>query len=185
MIHRPSAGRPAFRTLALTAAGLALVLGVSNLESGAFAATSKEEAAAPLDATFRKPEGGTERLSDHRGSRLLLDLWATWCLPCRQQSQILHTLAEDLEQQKVKVLAVNVGQGPRLVLDFLSRTPSPHPVLLDRGQQVSSLLGIRELPALVLLREDGTVAGVRTGLVERKDLETWIRETFAEPAKAR
>ena len=146
----------------------------------AAAEASKEGAPKVLEAPLLRPSGGVERLSAHRGQRLLLDLWATWCLPCREQSEIVHGMAAELKEFEVKVLAVNVGQGPRLVLDFLSRTPSPHTVLLDRGQRIPRQLGIQGLPALVLVHENGAVAGVRTGLVEREALKAWLGEAFGE-----
>ena len=166
------------------ASSLALIfaLGLGADVAGQEAAKSPKGQPQPkvLDAVLQTLEGKAERLSERRGKRLLLDLWATWCLPCQEQSEIVHSLAPELENLGIEVLAINIGQGPHIVRDYLSRTPSHHAVLLDRRQQIPRQLSLSGLPALVLLDENGKVLGLRTGLTLKKDLETWLGEAFGE-----
>ncbi|MCB1035513.1 MAG: TlpA family protein disulfide reductase [Acidobacteria bacterium] len=170
---------------------LLLILGITGQSALAGSGTGGSEGKAGngeakiLEANLLKPNGGIERLSDHRGQRLLLDLWATWCLPCKEQSEVVQGLTPELRFYGVQVFAVNVGQGPRLVQDYLSRNPLPQTVLMDRGQQIPRQLGLEGLPALVLVEKDGTVVGVRAGLVSREDLKAWLEETWGPRPQAR
>lgn len=124
----------------------------------------------PVDAKLQSLDGGKLKLSDRRGAPLLLKLWATWCLPCREQAAVLHELSGELEQRGIAVLAVDMGEAKGLVEKFLADEPSDHPVALDRGQVLARLFEIPELPALVLLDAEGRVVGVRRGLARRDDV---------------
>lgn len=134
------------------------------------AAATGAELDKPLDAKLQRPEGGRLRLGELRGQPLLLDLWATWCLPCQEQSRILHALDDELADRNVAVLSVNQGESPQVVLDFVADHPSDFPAALDRGQIVSRLLDVGELPALALLDAEGKVVGVRLGLTQKPDV---------------
>jgi thiol-disulfide isomerase/thioredoxin len=149
------------------------------LQLGPLAAVATAPGAEPLDASLRRLDGTSEKLSQLRGQRLLLDLWATWCEPCRTQAEIVRDLGGELERLGIEVLAVNVGESPKTVERFLAGNPAHARVLLDRGQLVAKRLDIGALPALVLLREDGTVAAVREGVVQREELAKLLLKAFA------
>lgn len=135
------------------------------------AATAAER---PLKAKLRTLDGETVRLADLRGRPVLLDLWATWCGPCREQKAELEALAGELEAQGIDIYAVNVGEEPDRVREHLAAEPTPFPVLLDPVQTVASRLRLGGLPALVLLRADGTVAGVVEGLARRDQIRELV-----------
>jgi thioredoxin-like negative regulator of GroEL len=118
----------------------------------------------PLDAKLQRLDGTKVTLAELRGTPVLLDLWATWCLPCREQAEILRGMEAQLAERGVHVFAVNVAEEESLVATFLGREPSHYPVLLDRRQTIATRLQLGELPALVLLAPDGTVAGSVLGL---------------------
>jgi peroxiredoxin len=150
--------RPLLRCSALTAALVAAVF-VPPVAAGE-----------PIDVRLERLEGGKLRLSELRGGPVLLKLWASWCLPCQDQARILHDLTDELSRRGIAVLAVNVGESPKVARDFVAAHPSDFPVVLDRGQRVPDLLGVGELPALALLDAAGAVAGQRLGLTQRDDL---------------
>jgi len=124
----------------------------------------------PLNAKLERLDGGKLKLSDLTGQPLLLELWATWCGPCRRQSEIVLGLEEELAARGIAVLAVNEGETSDLVESFVADHPGPFPVALDRWQAVATRLSIGDLPALVLLDASGRVAGIRSGLTERDEL---------------
>ena len=124
----------------------------------------------PLEARLQHLDGGKVKLSELRGSPMLLELWATWCLPCAEQKRIVEELREVFAERGIEVYALNVGEDPDVVQPFLEERPSAYPVLLDRLQVIATRLGIAELPSLILLRADGTVAGTTLGLVESEKL---------------
>jgi len=145
------------------------------LLAGAAVASAAPE---PLDAQLPRLAGGELRLAELRGGRVLLELWATWCEPCRTQAQILRATAGELDRAGIVVIAVNVGESRRTVERYLADA-SPHAeVVLDRGQRLAQRLGVGALPALALLREDGTVAAVREGLVSSEALVELLRTSF-------
>lgn len=122
----------------------------------------------PLDAKLGRLEGGKVKLSELRGQPLLLKLWATWCIPCRQQAEILDSLEGVLTERGIATYAVDVGEKNDAVRGFLGRNPSRFPVLLDKYLVLNSKLKVRSLPTLVLLRADGTVAATAVGVTPRE-----------------
>jgi thiol-disulfide isomerase/thioredoxin len=155
---RGTAQRPARRAAILLVLALALLPSAAASEGATF------------DAKMDRLEGGRIAVAELRGTPVLLKLWATWCLPCVEQGRVLHELREELDARGVTVLAVAVGERKEVVQRFVSESPSEFPVVLDRPQVVPRRLDIGELPALVLLRSDGTVAAVRLGLSQREDV---------------
>jgi thiol-disulfide isomerase/thioredoxin len=128
----------------------------------------------PLTAKLQRLEGGNLQLSDLRGNPVLLELWATWCGPCRIQKDLLEQQAELLAKRGVTVLAVNQGESRDRIEQFPDLRGGRFPVVLDRGQLIATRLRIDQLPALVLLRSDGTVVAQRMGLVSRQELENLL-----------
>lgn len=154
----------------------ALVLAMTAAALGAAAVSAAPAPAKPLEAKLDRLEGGKLKLSELRGQPVLLELWATWCLPCREQAEIVREVAAELAGRSVAVLAVNQGEGDKVVQKYLAQHPSHYPVVLDRWQVVSAHLQVNELPALVLLDRDGRVAGLRLGLTRRGDLLSLLGE---------
>ncbi len=124
----------------------------------------------PFEAKLESLEGGRLRLSEFRGKPVLLELWASWCLPCQEQTQVLRDLAGELSSRGIVVLAVDQGEEEKTVREFLAQHPSDFPVVLDRLQVVSGKLEVGELPALVLLDRQGTIVGLRVGVTRRAEL---------------
>jgi len=153
---------------ACTLAVAALVVLGAGLAPGPAAGAA--DSADPVDAKLVAFGGAKMKLSDLRGQPLLLKLWATWCLPCREQARILHELAPELESRGVAVLAVDLGEAKGVVERFLADEPSAYPVALDRGQVLARLFDVPELPALVHLDAEGRLVGVHRGLAQREDV---------------
>lgn len=128
----------------------------------------------PVDAKLERLEGGKVRLSELRGAPVLLELWATWCQPCVEQAEIVEGLEQELADRGVSVLTVDVGETRDVVEAYVVDHPKRFPVVLDRSQVVARRLDVGELPALVLLRADGTTAGLRLGLTDRDELLAFL-----------
>src|SRR5258705_10877714 len=60
------------------------------------------------------PDGTVHRLADYRGKTVLGNFWATWCAPCRAEMPSMERLRREMEGRPVAILAVNVGEGPRI-----------------------------------------------------------------------
>jgi thiol-disulfide isomerase/thioredoxin len=101
--------------------------------------------------------GRTVSLDDHRGKVVLVNFWATWCEPCREEMPSLRALQQRLAGQPLEILAVNYGESPSRVKDFLARERVELTALLDPGQQTARAWRVRVLPGSFLVGRDGRV----------------------------
>lgn len=109
--------------------------------------------AAPL--VLKDPKGVTIDLARYRGQVVLVNFWATWCEPCRQEMPSIQRLRERLAGKPFTVLAVNVDEPDSRVRQFLAKTQLELPVLLDPGKTVTRAWAVRVLPTTFLVGPDG------------------------------
>jgi peroxiredoxin len=180
MRHRsPSApaASAALATLALALATLALGCGPAQreLESGNAAAGDP----APV-FKLASLGGGELGPQDYPGRVVLLEFWATWCLPCHVQADILEPIYEEYRGRGVEFLAVGVGEDEDVVRRFVHRNPFPYPVLIDPADELSFELGIAALPTLMVIDRDGKVAYFEAGIVQEDELRRLLDDAGAE-----
>jgi peroxiredoxin len=123
-------------------------------------------AAAPAAATdFALParDGGTLRLSELRGQVVMINFWATWCGPCRQEMPLLEQLHAKYEPLGFTLLGVNVEPDSAPAEQWLKRVPVSFPILFDRENKVSALYGVEAMPSTVLIDREGKVRHVHRG----------------------
>ena len=102
-------------------------------------------------------DGAAQALQAYRGNVVVLNFWATWCEPCRDEMPSFNKLKRSFEGKPVVVLAVNVGEGEGRIAEFLRKVPVDFPVLLDRDAAASRAWKVRLLPATFILGRDGRV----------------------------
>ena len=100
-------------------------------------------------------DGKEVRLSSLRGKAVLVNFWATWCEPCRQEMPSIQRLSEKLAGKPFVVLAVNVDEPEARVRNFLNDTRFDLPVLLDANKLVTRQWGARLLPVTFIVGPDG------------------------------
>jgi thiol-disulfide isomerase/thioredoxin len=100
-------------------------------------------------------QGKTWTLADVRGRAVLLNFWATWCPPCRAEMPSLQQLAEIYGPERLQVLAINVGEGPRRIAQFLQSSGLDLTVLLDPQSLMSKAWGASVLPTTILIDAEG------------------------------
>lgn len=110
-------------------------------------------AAPPLQALDL--QGQTWTLERLRGRAVLLNFWATWCPPCRAEMPSLQQLAEIYGPQQLQVLALNVGEGPRRIAQYLQSSGLDLTVLLDPQSLASKAWGASVLPTTILIDAEG------------------------------
>src|SRR5216110_411403 len=143
-------------TLRLVVAA-ALAMG-ATLESGAVAPAT----AAP-DFTLRTMGGPNLRLQEQRGRVVLINFWATWCGPCRQEMPHLNRLYEKYRASGFVLLGVNVDDDKRNAVDVAAKLGLKFPVLLDTDKKVSRLYELSTMPSTVLIDRDGRVRAIHRG----------------------
>jgi thiol-disulfide isomerase/thioredoxin len=101
--------------------------------------------------------GREHRLADYRGKVVLVNFWATWCEPCREEMPSMKKLRASLAGKPFEVLAVNLGESERRVKRFLDEVPLDFPVLLDRDSAAAKLWRARVLPVSFVVGPDGAI----------------------------
>jgi len=107
--------------------------------------------------------GRTHRLADYRGKVVLVNFWATWCEPCRDEMPSIERLRQSLAGQPFEVLAVNIGEPLGRIERFLEKMPLGFPMLLDRDTGVAKAWKARVVPATFLVGPDGRIRYVHYG----------------------
>jgi thiol-disulfide isomerase/thioredoxin len=102
-------------------------------------------------------QGKNHRLSDYRGKVVLVNFWATWCEPCREEMPSIERLRASLEGRPFAVLAVNLAEPESRIRKFLDTVPGGFTVLLDREGQTARAWQARMLPATYIVGPDGRI----------------------------
>jgi len=107
--------------------------------------------------------GGKEhKLEDYKGKVVVLNFWATWCDPCREEMPAMQRLQEKLAG-KLVVLAVDYGEGAPRIKDFLKKVPVRFTVLLDRDTSAATAWKVKVLPTTLVIDPDQKVRYVAVG----------------------
>jgi peroxiredoxin len=133
----------------------------------AFIASASVEAIAPTaaapDFTLRTMNGPNLRLAEQRGRVVMVNFWATWCGPCRQEMPHLNRLYEKYRASGFVLLGVNVDDDTRNAAELATKLGLKFPVLLDTDKGVSKLYDLSTMPSTVLIDRDGKVRYVHRG----------------------
>jgi len=108
-------------------------------------------------------DGGSVDLEDLRGRVVVLDFWATWCPPCREEMPSMERLHQEFKDQGLAVLAVNIQESPKQVVRFMKDFRLSFPALLDSDMKVTGLYQVRGLPSTYLVDRNGRVVGQAVG----------------------
>jgi len=119
-------------------------------------------AAAP-DFTLRTAAGPNLRLQEQRGQVVLINFWATWCGPCRQEMPQLNKLYDKYRSAGFVLLGVNIDDDARHATDVAAKLGLKFPVLLDTDKAVSRLYDLGTMPTTVLIDRDGRVRHIHPG----------------------
>jgi len=116
--------------------------------------------------TLRDVDGREHRLADYRGKVVVLNFWATWCDPCREEMPALDRLAAKLAGRPFAVLAVDYGEGLPKVRAFADVQRLRFPLLLDRDGAVARAWKVKILPATYVIGTDQQLRHVVVGAID-------------------
>lgn len=148
-----------YTALALGAnAALADTAALEALRDGSMRKLAFHEAPKPVSALpFSDREGGEHRLADYAGKFVLLNFWATWCVPCRAEMPALDALQRDLGGERFQVVTIATGRNDLAAIDrfFAEVGVTALPVLLDPRQRLARDMLVLGLPLTVLIDPEG------------------------------
>jgi len=117
------------------------------------------------DFTLDDPNGETFTLSQLQGQAILVNLWATWCPPCRAEMPTIEKMYEEYKSQGFVVLALNVTyqDDPLAVVPFVQQRGLTFPILLEETGDTAFAYQLRSLPSSYFIDRQGTISDVVIG----------------------
>ena len=115
------------------------------------------------DFALKSTTGENLRLSEYRGDVVMLNFWATWCGPCRQEMPLLDDLFNRYERVGFTLLGVNIDDDSQRAIDMMRELGVNFPVLFDATKDVSKLYNVNAMPVTVILDREGNVRHVHQG----------------------
>jgi cytochrome c biogenesis protein CcmG/thiol:disulfide interchange protein DsbE len=168
---KPS-GSPLTVVLVVAGALLVGVLLLPKFSSDKLVGSQPRDFALPRLETAGR-DGTTEKpvkLSDLAGKAVILDFWASWCRPCREQAPIVDDVARSLSGRGLVALGIVTGDNPEAARRFLAEHPVHYPSVVDEQNEASRAFGVQGLPTIVALDRAGRVVAVRRQVVGEAEL---------------
>lgn len=136
------------------------------------------------DFTLPTLDGGTFTLSDHAGEVVVLNFWATWCLPCLAEMPTLEALQHELGDQGVQIVGISQDTGGvDEIRPYAAELGVTYPLLVDPGFNVSTRYGgISLLPTTIIVDRAGTIAHSEFGALSRTQLLALLDGLIDRPA---
>jgi thiol-disulfide isomerase/thioredoxin len=133
-------------------------------------------------------DGGTFRLSDHLGEAVVLNVWASWCAPCRAEAPALVALAEEFEGRGVQFAGLDTRDSDVSARAFVDRFGVPYPNVIDRDGRLQLLfadsLPPQAIPSTLVIDPAGRVAARALGKVSESSLRGIIEQLAPSSASA-
>jgi peroxiredoxin len=115
--------------------------------------------------TLRSLDGKLVSLAQFKGDVVMINFWASWCGPCRQEMPLLDNIYKQYKDMGFTLLGVNVEPRASGANAWLQKTPVSYPILYDPKSQVSQLYQVQAMPTTVIIDRNGIVRFVHNGYV--------------------
>lgn len=117
------------------------------------------------DFELKTPNGETIKLSELSGQAVLVNLWATWCPPCRAEMETIEKVYQEYQDQGFTVLAVNMTyqDEPLKVMPFVTEHRLTFPILLDETGEMANAYQLKSLPSSYFINREGIINEVVIG----------------------
>ena len=135
----------------------ALLLGIVLAWGAAAAELGPWRGGATPPLALEDLQGGRHDLADYRGKVVLVNFWATWCEPCREEMPSMERLKSSLAGQPFEVLGVNYAEPLSRIEKFTAAVPLAFPLLRDRDGATAKAWRAKILPASFLVGRDGRI----------------------------
>lgn len=156
----------------LAIAGLLLALAVAGLlftqkeAKNEFSPKSSAESKEPApNFTLKIVKGKDFHLSDYKGKPILINFFASWCLPCREEMPVLEKIVHEYEPKGVVFLGIAVDDTEAKIKDFIARYGVTFPVGLDKTATIQKSFGIYGIPTTYFINKQGVINYSHSGSV--------------------
>ncbi|SDL64994.1 Peroxiredoxin [Sediminibacillus halophilus] len=120
-------------------------------------------------------EGGEVSLDDLKGKGVMLNFWATYCGPCKDEMPYMESLYPEYKEKGVEILAVSLDSNDLVVNRFVDKYELSFPIVRDNGGQVLELYDVGELPSTLFINADGEVVDKVSGALTLDRLEGYLQ----------
>ncbi len=158
----------------LAAALPALALAACSLPGASSPASAAPGAPAP-GFTVQGVDGATHSLSDYRGKVVVLNFWATWCIPCRAEMPDLEHEARIHRSDPVVILGMDWMESAAPIKDFAQGLGVSYPMLLDADGRLYQTYRVGALPTTFIIDTHGRLLKSRIGIASRDEIEAEIK----------
>ena len=128
------------------------------------------EGVAP-DFTLKSRSGENVKLSEHRGEVVMINFWASWCAPCRQEMPLLEEMYKKYSDLGFVLLGVNVEEDSSKATELLRDIPVSFPILYDNKNEVTKLYKVVAMPSTVMVDRDGNMRYLHRGYLPGYEAE--------------
>lgn len=144
--------------------------------------TARAVSGAAPDFSLQSRDGGTVSLSEFRGQVVMINFWATWCGPCREEMPHLEALYQRYSALGFRLLGVNVEENSENAEAWLEEMPVSFSILFDPENRVSELYDVIAMPSTVLVDRQGNIRFSHDGYQPgyENDYQTQIRALIRE-----
>ena len=157
------------------AAALLIAAGLPNRAAYTGEILANGQAIAPEIGAFAPPihaqtlDGEMIDLAQLHGTPVIVNFWATWCVPCRVEMPELQAYHQ--AHPAARVLAVNLGESRRQIVDWVTQLGLTFDVVLDPDQSIATLYRLRGQPSTYVIAPDGVITSIFYGPTTRQSLE--------------
>lgn len=124
---------------------------------------------------------GRIRLDDYRGRVLVVNFWASWCIPCKQENPALAAVWERYRTSDVVLLGIVYQDTPEDAREYTARLGNTWPSVIDADGRTSIAYGVFGIPETFFIAPDGVIAGRHVGAIDMDTLVTGIEAIRRPP----
>src|SRR3989338_7970354 len=154
---------------------IAAILGLCLVFSAAATASSQNPGSVAPQFTLKDINGKEVSLSSFKGKVIILDFWATWCPPCREEIPDFIALQKEYGTKGLQVIGISVDKDKDALVKFYKDNGMNYPVVLTDGAVEAKYGGIRGIPTTFIIDRTGKIAKKYVGAISKKQFESDIK----------
>ena len=125
--------------------------------------------------------GKTFQLSEQQGKVVLLNIWATWCAPCEEETPTLVDLYEEYRNQNVEFLGISIDeQGKSVVEPFVEKYKVSYPITIDDGSIMDKYGPLMGVPTTYIIDQEGNLRYFATGALTKEEIRPRLKKLLNE-----